>query len=88
MKQRGKKSSIFGIGTYLAQSGHFHIVKYLIDEQGCNPSCLDENKYTPLHHAAMTGHIDIVKFFTVEKYCDFEILIITLLFTWQQVKVT
>ena len=65
-----KKSSIFGIQTYLTQSGHFHIVKYLIDEQGCNPSCLDEYKYTPLHCAAMSGHIDIVKFLTVEKDCD------------------
>ena len=87
MKQRGQKSSNFGIRTYLTQSGHFHIVKYLTDEQGCNPSCLDEYKYAPLHHAAMSGHIDIVKFLTVEKYCDFEILIRTLLFTWQQVKV-
>ena len=70
MKQRGQKIIHFGIRTYLAQSGHFHIDKYLIDEQGCNPSCLDEYKYTPLHHAAMSEHIDIVKFLTVEKYCD------------------
>jgi len=26
--------------------------------------------YTPLHTAAQNGHIDIVKFFTLEKHCD------------------
>ena len=45
-------------------------VKYLTDKQGCNPSCLDELKYTPFHCAAMKGHIDIVKFLTMEKRCD------------------
>ena len=54
-----------------AAFGHLHIVKYLTDEQGCNPSCLDEHmQYTPLHWAAMKGHLDIVKFLTVEKQCD------------------
>ena len=32
-------------------------------------SCLDEN-FTPLHYAAMKGHMDIVKFLPVEKHCD------------------
>ena len=41
---------------YAAQFGHLHIAKYLTDEQGCNPSCLDEHKYTPLHCAALKGH--------------------------------
>ena len=50
-----------------AEFGHLHIVKYLIDEQGCNPSCLDEDKYTPLHCAAIKGHINVVKFLTMEK---------------------
>ena len=42
----------------------------MIDEQGCNPSCLDDLKSTPLHHAVARGHIDTVKFLTVEKHCD------------------
>ena len=31
---------------------------------------LDEDKYTPLHCAAMKGQIDIVKYLTVEKHCN------------------
>ena len=51
---------------YAAEFGHLHIVKYLINQQDCNPSCLDENKFTPLHCAAMMGQIDVVKFLTAE----------------------
>ena len=47
-----------------------HIVKYLIDEQGCDPSCLKEDKGTPLHCAARNGHLDIVKFLILEKHCN------------------
>ena len=42
----------------------------VIDEQGCNPSCLNEYKYTPLHCAAMSRSMNVVKFLTVEKRCD------------------
>ena len=55
---------------YTAEFGNLHIVKYLTDEQHCNPSCLDLNKCTPLYFATIKGHIDIVKFLTVEKHCD------------------
>ena len=53
-------------------SGHLHIVKYLIDEEGCNQSDLDldERNETLLHCAATKGHMEIVKFLTVEKHCD------------------
>ena len=44
------------------------LVKYLTDEQHCNPSCLDLNKCTPLYFATIKGHIYIVKFLTVEKH--------------------
>ena len=52
--------------------GHLHIVKYLIDEQGCDPlsQCLDRDKSTPLHCAARNGHLDIVRFLTLEKHCN------------------
>ena len=50
---------------YAAECGHLHIVKYLTDKKGCNPSCLDDLKYTPLHCAAMKGHMDIVKFLSM-----------------------
>ena len=55
---------------YAAETGQLHIVKYLIDEQGCDPSCLDRNKEIPLHRAASNGHLDIVKFLTLEKHCN------------------
>ena len=42
----------------------------MIDKQGCNPSCLDDLKSTPLHHAAAKGHVDIVEFLIVHKHCN------------------
>ena len=44
-------------------------MKYLIDEQRCNPSSLDRDERTPLHYAAHNGHLDVVKFLTFEKHC-------------------
>ena len=46
------------------------LLRKVIDEQGCNPSCLNEYKYTPLHCAAMSGSMNVVKFLTVKKRCD------------------
>ena len=36
----------------------------------CIPSCLHDLRFTPLHRAAMEGHMNIVKFLTVERHCD------------------
>ena len=36
----------------------------------CNPPCLDDLRYTSLHRAAMKGHMNIVKFLTMEKHCN------------------
>ena len=55
---------------HAAEKGHIHIMKYLIEEQGCDPSYLTTDKYTPLHYAASMGHLDIVKFLTLEKHCN------------------
>ena len=52
---------------FAALGGHLCIMKYLIDEQGCDPSCLDQS---PLHCAAHNGQLDIVKFFTLKKCCN------------------
>ena len=46
------------------------LLRKVIDEQGYNPSCLDEYKYTPLHCASMSGSMNVLKFLTVEKHCD------------------
>ena len=45
-------------------------MKFLVEEQNCNPSHLDKNKVTPLHLAAVTGHLDVVKYLTLEQHCD------------------
>ena len=42
----------------------------MIDERGCNPSSLDRDERTPLHYAARNGHLDVVKFLTLEKHCN------------------
>ena len=57
---------------YAALGGHLRVVKYLIDEQSCNPSHLDNQIKTPLHWAAVKRHMDTVKFLTVDKHCDSE----------------
>ena len=51
---------------HAVMKGHLH----LIEEQGCEPSCLYRNKQAPLHLAAYNGQLDIVKFLTLEKHCN------------------
>lgn len=48
---------------------NLHIMKYLIDEQGCDPSCLDTDQETPLHHAACEGHLHVIKYLIDEQRC-------------------
>ena len=36
----------------------------------CDPICRDCDQDTPLHVAAIQGHIEVVKFLTVEMHCD------------------
>ena len=55
---------------YAVEFGQLHIVQYLTDKRGCNPSCLDKNDTTPLNLAAVRGRMDIVKFLNLEKHCD------------------
>ena len=55
------------------QEGHFDFVKYLIEERGCDPMCLqndDQIQCVPLHFASNNGHLDIAKFLIEEKGCD------------------
>ena len=44
--------------------GHSHIVRYLVEEQLCNPVCADKDGVTPLHHASQKGHLDVVYLLT------------------------
>jgi ankyrin repeat protein len=43
----------------LAFKGKFELVKYMVEEIGAEP---DKDGWTPLHYAATSGHLDIVKF--------------------------
>jgi len=46
-----------------------HIMKYLIDEQGCDPSCLDTDQETTLHHAACKGYLHVIRYLIDEQRC-------------------
>ena len=62
-----KHSHTFSL--FCCLGGHLCIMKYLIDEQGCDPSCLDRNQQSPLHCAGHNGQLDIVKFLNTLKKC-------------------
>ena len=42
----------------------------MIDDQKVDPSYRDENNSTPLHVAAESGTLEVVKYLTEEKGCD------------------
>ena len=50
--------------------GHFDIVKFLTLIKHCDPLCIDYNQNTPLHIAALSGNIQIVRFFIEELKCS------------------
>jgi len=43
---------------------------WLMNKGVTHHDCLKQNKTTPLYHAASNGHLDIVKFLTLEKHCN------------------
>lgn len=53
-----------------AVKGYLNIVKYLIEEQSCSPSSLDDTNTTPLYLAASDGHLSIVRYLTLQHNCD------------------
>ena len=53
-----------------SREGHLHVVRYLVEHHGCDPSCTDEEGITPLHLACQEGHMDIVSYLTTEARCD------------------
>ncbi len=52
------------------EGGHLHVIRYLIDHHGCNPSSQDDEGITPLHLACENGHMDIVKYLITEANCN------------------
>ena len=56
-----------------AKHGHFALLKFFVDEKGCDPtaSC-GKVACTPLHLACKCGSLDIVKYLAMEKSCNLE----------------
>ena len=52
---------------FACSNGHLNVVKYLIEEKNCNPSCENNERWTPLHFACI--HLDIVKYL-IERECN------------------
>ena len=50
--------------------GNLEVIKYLVTEQKCNPSCTNIDGAIPLFHACQLGHIDIVSYLVTECKCD------------------
>ena len=46
------------------------VVKYLVETCHCDPMCVDEDGWTPLHWAASEGHWDVVKYLIETCHCD------------------
>lgn len=59
-----KKFGKFGRNAlhYAARGGHLNVLKYYIEDVGCNAACADRNGDTPLHYAAQFKHLSIVKY--------------------------
>ena len=44
--------------------------RYLVEEQNCDPYCLNDDGITPLHFACQTGHLDMIKYLIQKYRCD------------------
>ena len=53
-----------------AIGGHLQVVRYLIEEQHCDPKCVDKHGQTPLHCSARGGHLQVVRYLIEEQHCD------------------
>ena len=47
---------------YAAAQGHIDVLRYFIEDRGCNAACVDQDGWTPLHYAALHKHLDIVQY--------------------------
>ena len=53
-----------------AFAGHLAIVKYLINELGCDPQIVNNYGVTPLHNACWNGHLDTTKYLISDCNCN------------------
>ena len=53
-------------------SGNVELVRYLVEEAGCDINAKGENDYTSLHWACEKNQLEIVKFLTSKQECSLE----------------
>ena len=53
-----------------AITGQLAIVRYFVEEESYNSSCLDGSGWTPSHYAAGNGHLAVTEYLTKDKQCD------------------
>ena len=54
---------------YAASRDNIDIVRYLVEEQNCEPNCTDSNKLTPLHLAAKHNNVGIIEYLAIKRRC-------------------
>ena len=69
---RLEKEGIFGRNALhcAAWGGQLRVLRYFIEEKGCNPASQDIRGATPLHYAAAGKHLDIVRYLVAEQQMD------------------
>ena len=45
-----------------AQGGQLGVMKYFVEERGCNPASQDNSGWTPLHYAARLNNLELVQY--------------------------
>ena len=50
-----------------AGGGHLEVVKYLIEDRGCDPNITDNYGWNALYCAARVGHLEVVKYLIEER---------------------
>ena len=56
--------------TPLHSAAQLELMKYLINEQHCDPMTRNNDHHTPLHYACQFGHLDITHYLISEAHCD------------------
>ena len=51
-------------------NGHLHVVRYLVEQHGCDPSHKDIKGFTSLHLACQQGHMKIIAYLITKQNCD------------------
>ena len=50
--------------------GYLEVVKFLIEENGCNPMYYNGKVHTPYAMACACGNLNVVRYLTEERQCD------------------